>query len=55
MTKLWYCIEGGSEIFTVSISPEHSIHDLREKIKEERSNLLGVDAASLTLSKVRYF
>ncbi len=55
MTKLWYYIEGGSEIFSISISPDHTIHDLREQIKEERSNLLGVNAASLTLSEVRYY
>ncbi len=55
MTLLLYCIEGGSEIFNISISPERTIHDLREQIKEERSNILGVNAASLTLLKVCYF
>ena len=52
---LWCYIEGDNTCFLVIVSPTITIHALKEKIKEERTNLLqGIDAASLTLTKVRY-
>ena len=55
MTELWCYIERECEIFSVPFSPHFTIHRLKRQIKIEMSNLLlRVDAASLTLTKVRY-
>jgi hypothetical protein len=57
---LWCYVEGDETVFDlvfdVIASSTISISKLRQTIKEKRSNILqGIDAASLTLSKVRYF
>jgi len=52
---LWCYVEGDRALFRVVISSTKIIDDLKDSIKEKRRNLLqGVDAPSLTLTKVRY-
>ena len=54
MIEIWCSIVGEGEIFPVTTSPQHTIYDLKEQIKEIRTHALSnVDAADLTLWKVR--
>jgi hypothetical protein len=54
--RLWCFVEGDNTVFPVIASSTLFIGELKDKIKENKSNLLQrVDASSLTLWKVRYF
>jgi hypothetical protein len=55
MYQLWCFIEKDNTYFCVVASSTISVNELKKLIKEERSDRIRVDAASLTLSKVRYF
>jgi hypothetical protein len=54
MTELWCHIEGERDYFRVSISPNHTIHDLKEKIYDEQVRfIVECDSGRLALTKVR--
>jgi hypothetical protein len=53
---LWCIADGDNTVFSVTVLSSISIDELKNKIKEAKSNFLQrVDASDLTLSKVRYF
>ena len=57
MIVLWCCIEGERDIYSVSISPTHTIIDLKNEIYNGSSSsrsFVGCGAKDLTLRKVRY-
>ena len=56
MIKLWCYIEGDRDVFSVSISPNDFIDDLKKQIynKGSRRHFVGFDPSDLTLTKVRY-
>lgn len=56
MNELWCYIEGERDIFSVSMSPNHTIDDLKKQIcDEQHSKLIAQCSPSdLTLKKVRY-
>ena len=56
MTELWCYIEGERDIFSVSVSPNHTIDDLKKKICNEQHSKLTVQCSpsDLILKKVRY-
>ena len=52
---LWCYVEGDRNYFSVSIPPNHSIHELKTRIYAKRNNsFVGCDAMDLNLAKVRY-
>jgi Crinkler effector protein N-terminal domain len=52
MIKLWCYTEGRRDIFSISISPDRTIDDLKKQIYDEQ--VVGCGSAKLTLTKVRY-
>jgi len=55
MYLLWCFVEEDNTYFHVIASSTIYISTLKDLIKEKRSDRIRVDAASLTLSKVRRF
>jgi len=53
MIALLCCIEGNPSIFRVSISPSHTIDDLKNEIYKKGSSR-SLDPKDLTLTKMRY-
>jgi len=53
--KLWCYVEGDYTYFGVSVSPDHTIDELKERIygKKEKA-FIGCDTSDLYLKKVRY-
>ncbi len=55
MTVLWCYIERQRDIFSVSIPPHHSIHDLKKKIYNEHvQSIIQCQPSDLTIIKARY-
>ena len=53
--KLWVYIEGLKSPFSVSIEPQSTIHDLKQKIYDEEAKfIVECGPSELTLTKVRY-
>jgi Crinkler effector protein N-terminal domain len=55
MIKLWCYTEGRRDVFSISISPDRIIDDLKKQIYDEQvKSIVGCGSARLTLTKVRY-
>ena len=55
MSKLWYYIHNKHNFSYVSVSPDETIDDLKEKIyRKSDQSFVGCNAPDLILTKVRY-